>query len=133
MWFGRTWKHVMPEVFNNNPRPRQKMTTEDILDIRTKYRQGMLEKDIEEIYKEKYSHAAISDIINNKRFTDIQPDTPDCHQKGGQKLTVDKIKLIKELKNKGYKHKEIREALNNKVSMTTISDIVNEKRYSDIK
>ena len=41
-------------------------------------------------------------------------------------------KLIKKLKREGYLHKDIRRALNNKVSMTTISDIVNNKRYSNI-
>ena len=43
------------------------------------------------------------------------------------------VRLIKKLKAEGYLHKDIRKALNNKVSMTTISDIVNNKRYSNIK
>lgn len=37
MWHGRSWKHVMPEVFENNPHPRQKISNEDIIAIRTKY------------------------------------------------------------------------------------------------
>lgn len=46
---------------------------------------------------------------------------------------MEDVLLIRELKSQGYLHKDIRKALNNKVSMTTISDIVNYKRYSDVK
>ena len=28
MWHGQTWKHIMPEVFQTNPHPRQKVTSE---------------------------------------------------------------------------------------------------------
>lgn len=30
MWHGKTWKHIMPEVFENNPHPRKKVTPEII-------------------------------------------------------------------------------------------------------
>lgn len=133
MWFGRTWKNIKPEVFENNPHARRKISDEDILDIRTKYRQGFLVSELYKLYADKYSHATISDIINNKRFSEIQPNIEDNHRKANKKLTEDDIRLIKQLKAQGYLHKDIRAALNNKISMTTISDIVNEKRYSDIK
>lgn len=71
MWFGRTWKKIKPEVFENNPHPRRKTSDIDILDIRTKYRQGMAMCKIYEIYSDKYSHTTISDIINNKCFPEI--------------------------------------------------------------
>ena len=48
-------------------------------------------------------------------------------------ITDEDVRLIKKLKKEGYLHKDIRKALNNKVSLTTISDIVNNKRYSDIE
>lgn len=133
MWFGRSWKNIMPEVFENNPNPRRKITDEDILDIRTKFFQGMLVSEIDELYKDKYSHATISQIINNKRFTNIQPNIEDNHRKANKKITDEDVRLIKKLKKEGYLHKDIRAALNNKVSMTTISDIVNNKKYSDIE
>lgn len=133
MWFGRTWKNIKPEVFKNNPHARRKITNEDILDIRTKYRQGFLVSEIDKLYQDKYSHSTINDIINNKRFSEIQPDIKDNHRKANQKLTEEDIRLIKQLKAQGYLHKNIRAALNNKVSMTTISDIVNGKRYSEIE
>ena len=50
-----------------------------------------------------------------------------------KKITDEDVRLIKKLKKEGYLHKDIRTALNNKVSMTTISDIVNNKKYSDIE
>lgn len=37
MWCGKTWKHIMPEVFNNNPHPRQKITPEIAEQIRDMY------------------------------------------------------------------------------------------------
>lgn len=133
MWFGDTWKDIMPEVFEKNPNPRRKITDEDILDIRIKFFQGMLISEIDEIYKDKYSHSTISRIVNNKAFEEIQPNIPDNHRRANKKLTDDDIRLIRKLKSEGYLHKDIRAALNNKVSMTTISDIVNYKKYADIK
>lgn len=132
MWFGRTWKHIMPEVFQNNPRPRQKLTNEDVLDIKTKYYQGMSVSEIDELYKGKCSHSTISQIVNNKRYADIKPNIPDNH-KSRKKLTDDEIRLIRQLKKEGKLNREIREILNNKVSMTTISDILTGKRYSEIQ
>lgn len=37
MWHGRTWLYIMPEVFENNPHPRQKVTQQDIEDIQNRY------------------------------------------------------------------------------------------------
>lgn len=134
MWHGKTWTKVMPEVFENNPNARQKLTEEDILDIRTKFYQGMPIQDIDKIYKDKYSHSTISRTINKKDFyPNLWPDIEDNHVRLNRKITPDDVRLIRKLKSQGYLHKEIRAALNNKVSMTTISDIVNGKRYTDIK
>lgn len=90
--------------------------------------------EIDEIYKGKYSHATISRTINNKDFyPEIQPNIEDNHIRLNRKITEEDVRLIRRLKEQGYLHKEIRAELNNKVSMTTISDIVTGKRYSDIK
>ena len=48
-------------------------------------------------------------------------------------MTENDVRLIRQLKNQEYLHKDIRKALNNKVSMTTISDIVTGKRYQNIQ
>lgn len=134
MWHGNTWKNVMPEVFENNINKRQKITEEDILDIRTKFLSGMPIQDIDNIYKEKYSHSTISRTINKKDFyPELWPDIEDNHVRLNRKITPDDVRLIRQLKAEGYLHKDIRAALNNKISMTTISDIVTGKRYSDIK
>lgn len=134
MWHGGTWKNVMPEVFETNPHKKQKLTEEDILDIRTKFYQGMPVQDIDKIYKDKYSHSTISRTINKKDFyPNLWPNIEDNHVRLNQKITEEDVRLIKKLKKEGYLHKEIKAALNNKVSMTTISDIVNGKRYKDIE
>ena len=38
MWHGRTWKHIMPEVFENNPHPSKKMNSELIAEILAFYK-----------------------------------------------------------------------------------------------
>lgn len=134
MWHGRSWKEVMPEVFENNPHKKQKITEEDILDIRTKFLSGVPIMEIDKIYVNKYSHSTISRTINKKDFyPELLPEIEDNHVRLNKKITEDDVRLIKKLKAEGYLHKDIRKALNNKVSMTTISDIVNNKRYSNIK
>ena len=133
MWHGKTWKHVMPEVFEKRQNTRQKITKEDILDIRTKYYQGIPIKEINILYENKYSQSTILHAINAKDFyPELWPNIEDNHIKLNQKITEEDVRLIKKLKREGYLHKDIRKALNNKVSMTTISDIVNNKRYSNI-
>lgn len=134
MWHGRAWKNIMPEVFENNPHPRQKITKEDVLDIRTKYLNGVPIKEIDKIYQGKYSHATISRTINKKDFyPELWPDIKDNHLTLNKKITEDDVRLIRQLKKQGYLHKDIRKALNNKISMTTISDIVTGKRYQNIQ
>lgn len=134
MWHGRSWKHIMPEVFENNPHPRQKISNEDIMTIRTKYFQGVPMKDIQEEYKNIYCKSTVRRVLVEKNFApELWPNIPDNHVNLRQKITREDVLLIRELKQKGYLHKEIKKALNDKVSMTTISDIVNGKRYSDIK
>lgn len=134
MWHGITWKHIMPEVFNNNPHPRQKAKEQDILDMRTKYFEGVPMKDIKEQYKDLYSPSTVRRILLEKSFCpELWPNIEDHHINLRQKITKEDILLIRELKSQGYLHKDIQKALNNKVSMTTISDIVTGKRYSDIK
>ena len=71
MWHGKTWKHVMPEVFENNPNPRKKFTPEIIHEIKEKYRSGMTCAEIYHFYNEKYSRTSINDICNNTRYKEI--------------------------------------------------------------
>ena len=103
------------------------------MDIRTKYYQGIPIKEINTVYENKYSKSTILRVINDKDFyPNLWPNIEDNHIKLNKKITEDDVRLIKKLKKEGYLHKDIRAALNNKVSMTTISDIVNNKRYSNI-
>lgn len=133
MWFGGTWKEVMPEVFKEKKHSARKITDEDILDIRTKFLNGMLISEIDKIYEGKYSHSEISFIVNNKRFSEIQPDIPDNSRRANKKVSKEDVILVRKLKSEGYLHKEIKEILKDKISLTTISDIITGKRYSNIK
>ena len=68
MWHGKTWKHVMPEVFNNNPRPRKKYPDELIQQIKDMYNnQSMSCAEIYHYFNEEISRTTINDICNNRR------------------------------------------------------------------
>lgn len=51
MWHGNTWKSVMPEVFENNPRPKQKITEENIADILQRHSNGQSIRSISKDYQ----------------------------------------------------------------------------------
>ncbi len=73
MWFGRTWKDVMPEVFEHNPYPRSKVTREQVLDIRDKYEnQKMKLSDIAKLYKGTLGWGTIFDIAHRKRYNEVE-------------------------------------------------------------
>lgn len=71
MWHGYSWKHVMPEVFENNPHPRKHITEDMIRDIRNKYDNGMTCAEIYHLYKEKISRTSVNDICNRTQFKEI--------------------------------------------------------------
>ena len=70
MWHGETWKHIMPEVFNNNPHPRKHITQDQIKDIREKSKKLSAWEIYNNYYKGKIGYASIWDIIHYKnRFS----------------------------------------------------------------
>lgn len=71
MWHGKTWKDIMPEVFENNPRPRQKLSVEDIKQIKEYFEQGKTCAEVYHIFNEKISRTTINDIRHGRRYADI--------------------------------------------------------------
>ena len=68
MWHGKTWKHIMPEVFNNNPRPRKKITDETIQQIKDMYNnQNMSCAQIYHYFNETISRTSINDYCHDRR------------------------------------------------------------------
>lgn len=74
MWFGQTWKEVRSEVFQNNPRPRQKILLEQVALIKYLYQHGSTAAEIFHLYKRTISRTSINDIVNNRRYQDIKPN-----------------------------------------------------------
>lgn len=73
MWFGRTWKDIMPEVFEKKQYPAQKVTREQVLDIRKKYeKEKWTMKQIVQHYKGILGYGTIYDIAHRKRYADIK-------------------------------------------------------------
>lgn len=67
MWHGKTWKHVMPEVFGNNPRPKQKWSQELKEEIRRLYKEGKSCAEIFHLYNEKIPRTSIHNICHNNQ------------------------------------------------------------------
>ena len=71
MWHGRTWKSVMPEVFNQNPNPSKKVTSEQIKDIRRRYDSGESCYSMANgVYKGILSQTTIYGIATRKTYKD---------------------------------------------------------------
>ena len=68
MWHGQTWKHIMPEVFENNPHPKQKVTPEIAQQIKDMYNnQNMSCAEIYHYFNETISRTSINDYCHNRR------------------------------------------------------------------
>lgn len=72
MWHGKSWKEVMPEVFNNNPHPRQHITDKDIKDIREKAKTMKAYTIYNKYYRGKIGYASIYDIIHYKNRFELK-------------------------------------------------------------
>lgn len=71
MWHGGTWKHIMPEVFQNNPRPRRKFDDDTIKNIKKLFSEGRTCAEVFHIYERKISRTTINDIYNGRRYQDV--------------------------------------------------------------
>ena len=71
MWHGKTWKHVMPEVFEHNPRPRKKFTDEEIRKVKELYSKGYSCAEIYSYFEKRISRTTINDICNKRRYVKI--------------------------------------------------------------
>lgn len=71
MWHGKTWKHVMPEVFKHNPRPRRKFDDATIRNIKAMFLEGKSCAQVYHHYNKKISRTTINDIYHNRRYKDI--------------------------------------------------------------
>ena len=68
MWHGKTWKHIMPEVFLCNPHPHQKVTPELAQQIKDMYNnQNMSCAEIYHYFNETISRTSINDYCHNRR------------------------------------------------------------------
>lgn len=70
MWHGKTWKEIMPEVFQNNPHPSQKVSIEQIEDIRTRFNNGENCHSIARSYIGRLGYCTIYNIANRKTYKD---------------------------------------------------------------
>ena len=129
MYYGMSWKHIRPEVFEKRTKEKRKISDEEVKKIKELWFNGYTIKEILELTNKKYSRTSISDIVNNKRYIDVTVNVKDNHPKR-RKLSEEEVKQIFKWKEQGKLNREIVELLQYKVSKTTISDILNYKRYN---
>lgn len=68
MWHGKTWKHVMPEVFEEKKRPKQKWSSEIKAEILRLYNEEHKScAEIYHIFNEEISRTTIHDYCHGKR------------------------------------------------------------------
>lgn len=73
MWHGRTWKLIMPEVFENNPHPRQKFKIEEVALVKKLFQEGKSYKEIYQYFDGYFSKTTINDICHERRYKDVKP------------------------------------------------------------
>ena len=73
MWHGRTWKQIMPEVFENNPHPRRKYTIEEIQKVKKLFLEGKTCAEVYKLFEGHFSRTILNDIYNQKQYKDISP------------------------------------------------------------
>lgn len=59
---------------NEENHPRHKLTTEDIIDIRTRYNNHERCKEVESLYKDRIGHSGFSKIWKGETWTSIMPE-----------------------------------------------------------
>lgn len=70
MWHGKTWKSVMPEVFLNNPHPAQKVSIDQIEDIRKRFDSGEACQKIAREYQGVLGYCTVYNIAHRKTYAD---------------------------------------------------------------
>jgi len=84
VWNGKTWSHIMPEVFtienklrnekigkSSAPIQRRLLNREQIVDIRTRFKNKESRQEIYKDYKELISFSCFLDIIYNKTWKEV--------------------------------------------------------------
>lgn len=85
IWKGETWKYIMPEIYTlenriyhkmhtSNPgqkNGRTKLTDQDVYNMRLRYKNGELAKDIYEDYKDKITYRSFQNILCYRNWKHI--------------------------------------------------------------
>ena len=83
IWEGRTWKHIMPEVYTEENKKRnekfgksqgaiRKHSKEEIIDIRLKKKNGVKKSKVWEEYKNSFSQGCFNDVWYYKTYKEIE-------------------------------------------------------------
>lgn len=125
---------------------RAKLTQQDVIFIRTKYKQGCSKKDCYEYFKDKISQSGFAKIWLGKTWQYIMPEVftienkqrnekmgKGTSNKNKRILTDSEVKKIRKQKQEGMTYEEIVKNLNNKISISTAKDIINYRTYKEVK
>lgn len=122
------------------------LTEQDIVLIRTKYKEGCSRQECYKIFKDKISFRGFCAAWNGKTWQHIMPEVYSqenikrnaslgrSHQKNRKRLlTNDEVKSLRQWRTEGIPYSEIIKKLNNKISLSTAKDIGNYRTYKEVK
>jgi len=125
---------------------RAKLTTEDIVQIRTDYNNGVRRRDCYLKYQDRIGISGFADIWQGKSWINILPEVyteanKDIHNKieknsaiTRREFSTEEIQEIRQAKKDGMRKKIVFEKYaKGRVSINTFSDIWYEKSYKEIK
>ena len=124
---------------------RSLLNEEDVIFIRTKFKEGISRQDCYKFFKDKITLTGFSKIWNGKTWPHIMPEVytkeniernanlGKSQNNAKRKLTNEEVKQLRQWRKEGITYSEIVKKLNNKISLSTAKDIGNYKTYKEVE
>lgn len=125
---------------------RAKLTKQDVLFIRQKFKEGCSKKECYEFFKDKISLGGFARVWTGQTWQHIMPEVftkeniernsklgKSLAGKNSRKLSDNEVHQIRQLKQNGLTYQEIYDKINHKVSLSTLKEIVTYKTYKEVK
>lgn len=120
------------------------LNEQDIINIRTKFKEGCSRQDCYKLFEDKISFRGFCAVWNGKTWIHIMPEvyTQENIQRNAnlgksknnrkKLLTNDEVRQLRQWRKEGITYAEIVNRLNNKLSLSTAKDIGNYRTYKEV-
>lgn len=125
---------------------RAKLTEQDVLFIRQKFKEGCSKKECYEFFKDKISLGGFARVWTGQTWQHIMPEVftkeniernsklgKSLAGKNSRKLSNAEVHQIRQLKQNGLTYQEIYDKINHKVSLSTLKEIITYKTYKEVE